>query len=87
VNRAGFGKYRMNDFGTIGKILLIAGAGIALLGALIWLLSGSGLFGRLPGDIRIERPGFTCMFPLASMILLSIVLTVVFNIILRIGKK
>jgi hypothetical protein len=77
----------MNDFGTLGKILIVAGAGIALLGALIWLLAGSGLFGRLPGDIRIERPGFTCIFPLASMILLSVVLTVVVNVILRITKK
>jgi hypothetical protein len=77
----------MNDFGTLGKILIVAGVGIALLGALIWLLFGSGLLGRLPGDIRVERPGFTCLFPLASMILLSLVLTVVINIVLRIMKK
>jgi hypothetical protein len=77
----------MNDIGTLGKILILVGGGIALLGALVWLLSGTGVFGRLPGDIRIERPGFTCIFPLASMILLSIVLTVVINVILRMMKK
>jgi hypothetical protein len=77
----------MGDFGTLGKILVIAGIGIAALGALIWLLAGTGWFGRLPGDIRIERPGFTCLFPLASMILVSVVLTIVVNIILRITKK
>jgi hypothetical protein len=80
-------KTNMTDFGTVGKILIVAGAGLALLGALLWLLSGAGAFGRLPGDIRFERPGLTIMFPLASMCLFSIVLTVVVNVILRILKK
>lgn len=77
----------MNDFGTVGKLLILAGGALVLLGALVWLLSGTGLFGRLPGDFRIVRPGFTCAFPLASMILLSLVLTIVLNIILRMMKK
>jgi hypothetical protein len=77
----------MNDIGTLGKILILAGGGLVALGALVWLLSGTGLFGRLPGDLRIERSGFTCVVPLASMILLSLVLTVVLNVILRMIKK
>jgi hypothetical protein len=77
----------MNDFGSLAKILILAGAGIAGLGLLIGLLAGAGWFGRLPGDIRIERPGFTCLVPLASMLLVSVVLTVVLNIVLRIGRK
>ena len=70
----------MINFGSLGKILIVAGAGLALLGTLIWLLSGTGAFGRLPGDIRIERLGLTVMIPLASMCLLSLVLTVVLNV-------
>jgi hypothetical protein len=77
----------MNDIGFLGKLIILAGGVLVLLGALVWLLSGTGLIGRLPGDIRIERPGFTCIFPLASMILLSIFLTVVLNVILRMMKK
>jgi hypothetical protein len=77
----------MNDIGLFGKLLILAGGALLLLGAAVWLLSGTGLFGRLPGDIRIERPGFTCMAPLASMILLSLILTVVLNVILRMMKK
>jgi hypothetical protein len=77
----------MNEIGTLGKILILAGGLLVLVGALVWLLSGTGLIGRLPGDIRIERPGFTCIFPLASMILLSIFLTIVLNVILRMMKK
>jgi hypothetical protein len=71
----------------VGKILIIAGGAMALIGGLIWLLSGAHLFGRLPGDIRIERPGFTCIVPLASTIILSIVLTVILNVVLRMMKK
>jgi hypothetical protein len=77
----------MNDIGMLGKLLIFAGAALAVLGALVWLFSGSGLIGRLPGDIRIERPGVTCIFPLASMILLSLFLSVVLNVILRMMKK
>jgi hypothetical protein len=77
----------MNDIGTLGKILILAGGALVFVGALVWLLSGTGLIGRLPGDFRIERPGFTCIFPLASMILLSLILTIVVNVILRMMKK
>jgi hypothetical protein len=77
----------MNDIGFLGKLLVLAGGALVLIGAAVWLLSGTGLFGRLPGDIRIERPGITCVFPLASMIVLSLLLTVVLNVILRMMKK
>jgi hypothetical protein len=77
----------MNDIGSLGKLLILAGVALAVLGALVWLLAGTGWIGRLPGDIRIERPGVTCIFPLASMILLSLFLSVVLNVILRMMKK
>jgi hypothetical protein len=77
----------MNEFGSVGKILIAAGIGLALLGGLIWLLSRFNLLGGLPGDIRIERPEFTCLIPLASSIVLSILLTILLNVILRILNK
>ena len=77
----------MNDFGILGRLLIVVGVALALLGGLIWLLSRVSLFGRLPGDNRIERSGFTCLVPLASMIILSLVLTVILNIVLRMMKK
>lgn len=60
----------------MGKLLLIAGLILALLGLLIWGL-GSKLtwFGNLPGDIRIEKEKFSFYFPLTSMLLLSLVLS------------
>ena len=43
--------------------------------------------GRLPGDIVIHRDGFTCMFPIATSILLSILLTIVLNLIVRLWSR
>ncbi len=76
----------MNGLETIGKWLVAIGAAMLLLGGLVWLLSRIPFLGRLPGDVRIERPGFTCLVPLASSILLSILLTILLNVVLRIIK-
>jgi hypothetical protein len=63
---------------------VVIGAAVLLLGGLLWLLSKLPFVGHLPGDIRIERPGFTCLIPLVSSILLSLLLTVLLNVIIRI---
>jgi hypothetical protein len=77
----------MNTLETIGKLLLLVGGGLILLGGLLWLLSKLPFLGHLPGDIRIEKPGFTCLIPLATSLLLSIVLTIVGNIIIRLLNR
>jgi len=74
----------MNVMETMGKLLVVIGGGLVLLGGLLWLLSKVGFLGHLPGDIRIERPGFTCLIPLASSIILSILLTILLNIVIQI---
>jgi TctA family transporter len=48
-------------------VLVVVGV-LAWLGALSW-------FGRLPGDIRVERPGFRFYAPIVSMLIVSLVLT------------
>ncbi len=78
----------MPDLSTIGKWLIVAGLSLALVGAGVWLVSKTGLpLGRLPGDIRIERPGFTFYFPLTSSILVSLVLTVLINLLARLFRR
>jgi len=72
---------------TIGKFLVIAGGGLLLLGGLLWLLSKVPFLGRLPGDIRIERPGFTCLIPVVSSIIISVLLTVLLNLAARIINR
>jgi hypothetical protein len=77
----------MGGFEQIGKTLVIIGIALAALGGLVWLLSKVSFLGRLPGDIRIERPGVTCLIPLASSIVISILLTILLNVIVRIINR
>jgi hypothetical protein len=66
---------------TIGAILFAAGAAL-------WAASKLGLpLGKLPGDITWKTRNVTVYFPLATMLAVSAVLTVILNIIARIGKK
>jgi len=76
----------MNWLETIGKLLMGMGGAMVLLGGLLWLLSKAPFLGHLPGDIRIERPGLTCLVPLASSIILSILLTILLNIVIQIVR-
>jgi hypothetical protein len=75
------------SFAELGKWLVIAGLGLALLGGVMWLLGRIPFFGNLPGDIRIQTQNFSCFIPIASMIILSILATIVLNIIIRIVNK
>lgn len=78
----------MNDLGAIGRLLIVAGLALAAVGGLIWLLGRSGLpFGRLPGDLRLQGEGFSCFIPLASMLILSVLLTLALNLIIRLLGK
>jgi hypothetical protein len=77
----------MSVFETIGKLMMVLGAALLMLGGLLWLLSKVPFLGNLPGDLRIERPGFTCLIPLASSIILSIVLTILLNIVARLINR
>ena len=62
----------------VGKILVVIGLGLVALGLLIWLGGKMNLpLGRLPGDIRIDRPNFKFYFPLTTCLLISIVVTLI----------
>lgn len=73
----------MGEFGSLGKIIMILGIVIFLIGGLMLLAGKIPYIGRLPGDIYIRRENFTFYFPLATGIILSIVLTVVLNLFFR----
>jgi hypothetical protein len=72
----------------LARFLVIAGIALIAAGGAVYLLGRLNLpLGRLPGDIRIQRENFTCLFPLTTMILLSVGLTVVLNVILRLLNR
>lgn len=66
----------------LGKMLLVLGAGIAVLGVLLLVAARFG-WTRLPGDIVVERKNFTFYAPLGLMVLLSLLLTLILNLFFR----
>jgi hypothetical protein len=72
------------DLSTIARWVILAGFVIIIIGISLWLAGRFDLpLGRLPGDIHIERDGFSCFIPLATSIILSLLLTLALNILLR----
>jgi ribose/xylose/arabinose/galactoside ABC-type transport system permease subunit len=59
----------------LGKLLLMAGLMLAVVGVLLWTGWGRGWPGRLPGDIHYTRGNFSFHFPIVTCLLLSLVLT------------
>ena len=60
---------------TLGKSLIILGLVIAAVGALFMLGGRIPWLGRLPGDIHVKRENFTFYFPLATSIVISLILS------------
>lgn len=68
-----------------GKLILMIGAVLVVIGAVLtWAPGLVNWFGRLPGDIRIEKEGSGFYFPVTSMIIISVVLSVIMNLL---GRK
>jgi hypothetical protein len=83
-------KRRPMDLDSIGRILLVVGVGAAAFGGILMVLSrvpGLNQLFNLPGDIRIDTGNFSCVFPIVSMILISVVLTVIANVIIRLLNR
>lgn len=70
------------DSSTVGRLLLALGVAVALVGGFL-ALGGRLPFGRLPGDISVQGEGGGFFFPIVSCLVLSLVLTVVLNIVIR----
>jgi hypothetical protein len=62
---------------NVGRVLMIAGAAMLVLGALFTLGARLPWLGRLPGDIVIERPTFRFYFPITTSIVISIILSLI----------
>ncbi|MDP2753929.1 MAG: DUF2905 domain-containing protein [Nitrospirota bacterium] len=67
----------------IGRFLIILGIVISAVGGILLLSGKIPWLGRLPGDIIIQKKNFSFYFPLATSILLSVILTFIFWLIRR----
>jgi len=87
----------MPDWNGVGKLLVLLGAGLVLVGGLIIFLgkfsslAGEGAWlgwlGKLPGDISIKRNGFSFHAPLTTCLLISIALSVLYYLVSFLWKR
>ncbi len=80
----------MSDLSSIGRMIIVLGVALVVLGLLFSVLGRIPFlrdFGHLPGDIHVQSRNFSCFAPIVSMIILSILLTLALNIILRLLSR
>ena len=65
---------------SLGRILLLFGGVLIVLGLVLTFAGNIPWIGRLPGDIRIDRENFSFYFPITTCIILSVILTVLFTL-------
>ncbi len=70
----------------IGTLVVLMGVALVVVGLVIWA-DGLSWLARLPGNIRIQGESITVFIPLASMIVISVLLTFVLNLLLRIFRR
>jgi hypothetical protein len=78
----------VSELSTLSRWLILIGLGLAALGVLIALLGRFGIpLGRLPGDFRFQSGNVSVYIPLASAIVLSVLLSLAANLLLRLLRK
>jgi hypothetical protein len=78
------------DVNTVGRMVILVGIAIVALGGTLMLFSRIPFLkdlGSLPGDFRIQGDHFSCFAPIMSMIILSILLSLALNIIVRLINR
>ena len=76
------------DLSQIARLVALFGLVLLLVAGILFLLDRLDLpLGNLPGDIKIERGNFTCSIPIISSLIMSVVLTVIINLVLYFLNK
>jgi len=73
----------MSPLSYLGKLLILLGLFLALIGVLVLVAGKIPWLGKLPGDIFIQKKNFSFYFPLTTSIILSIILTLLLYFITR----
>jgi hypothetical protein len=75
----------MNE--QIGRVILLAGLVLVVVGLIVTFVDRIPLLGKLPGDVHLRRGNFHVYFPVATSIVLSVLLTLLFWIVSRFARK
>jgi len=70
----------------LGKMLMIMGVVLLILGVSLYFFDKVPFLGKLPGDIVVRKKDFVFYFPIVTSIIISVVLTIILNIIARFMK-
>ncbi len=70
----------ISDMQELGRILILIAAITGIIGLLLFFSNKIPFIGRLPGDIIVQKKNFTFYFPLATSVILSIILSMFFNL-------
>jgi len=73
-------------FQGIGRILILVGAFVVFLGLLLVLWQRIPFLGRLPGDIFVQKGNFQFFFPIATCVIISVLLTIIVNVVIHLFK-
>jgi len=77
----------MLSFELSGKILILTGVFIVIMGLLLVFWDRIPLLGRLPGDIFLQKGNFKFYFPVVTSLVISLLLTIVINLVIRLFSK
>jgi hypothetical protein len=73
----------VTDFTSFGRLILLVGLAIAVVGLIVMVVGRVPFLGRLPGDIYVQRGNGSFYFPIVTCILISVIATVVLNLLSR----
>ena len=65
----------------LGKIIIVTGVLFVVLGLILMVYEHIPFIGKLPGDVHIQKKNFNFHFPITTCIILSLLLTLVFNVL------
>lgn len=68
-------------FQDLSRIVITIGIILIIVGSILWLFGKLPFIGKLPGDILVQKPNFTLYAPIATMILISVILSILLTII------
>jgi len=77
----------VNPLESLGRMLLILGGALVVVALTLLLLARVPLAGRLPGDFRLRWGNVSCYFPLVTGVIVSVLATLVLNLILWLLRK
>jgi Protein of unknown function (DUF2905) len=77
----------MDGLEGLGRLLLLGGVILGVLGLVLIFAPNLPLIGRLPGDIRIETDTVRIYLPFGTMLVVSLILTIVLNLVGWVGRR